>query len=134
MDTIRARVQPQLYKVAMSGFLEYESTEALFEKNHVAVDILIDVLTDRGFSVSYRRKLLPVPTRVDLRTGDVHAVRMWTHAFRITFPGGSVRDVKNLHSEASQRCAPAPLRRSCIRCIILAAGARAICTRNVACR
>ena len=37
-----------LYKVAMSGFLEFESSADLFEKNHVAVDIMIDVLTDRG--------------------------------------------------------------------------------------
>ena len=50
-----------------------------------------------------------VPVKVDLSTGDVHCARRCRHAFRITFPGGTVRDVKNLHSEASQRCAQSVL-------------------------
>jgi hypothetical protein len=104
LDQIRKRVKPILYKVAMSGFLEYESNAPLFEKNNIAVDIMIDVLTDRGFSVSYRRKLHTIPARIELKTGAIHTIRLWWHVFRITFPGGSVRDLKNLHSEASQRC------------------------------
>jgi hypothetical protein len=108
LDQIRKRVQPLLYKVAMSGFLEYETNAPLFEKNNIAVDIFIDVLTDRGFSVSYRRKLHTIPARVELKTGAIHTIRLWWHVFRITFPGGSVRDIKHLNSEASQRCASPP--------------------------
>jgi hypothetical protein len=77
MEAIRTKVQPLLYKVATSGFLEYESDEHLFEKNHVVIDVMIDVLTDRGFSVSYRRKLHAIPVKVDLTTGDIHTMRMW---------------------------------------------------------
>ena len=74
----------------------------LFPKNYFRKTIL-KIYT--GFSVSYRRKLHAIPTRVDLETGDIHTIRLWWHAFRITFPGGSVRDVQHLHSQASQRCA-----------------------------
>lgn len=103
LEEIRGKVTPLLYKVAMSGFLEFDTTAPLFEED-VAVDILIDVLTDRGFGVSYRRHLLSVPFKVDLQTGDISTRRACQHRFHITFPGGSVRDVQHMHSSASQRC------------------------------
>jgi hypothetical protein len=53
LEQIKMRVQPLLYKVAMSGFLEYESSDALFEKNPVAIDVMIDVRTTPGDTISW---------------------------------------------------------------------------------
>lgn len=107
---MKARLVPEIQRNAMAGFVQWHaapSTAALFERSALAVDIVIDVLTDRGFSVSHERRIESIPTRFDAATGDIHCRRFAWHVFRITFPGGTVRDVKQLHGEASARCAHA---------------------------
>ena len=47
-----------------------------------AVDMLIDVLSDRGFSVAHSGEERVVPERVDLKTGEVESRVELVHKFR----------------------------------------------------
>jgi hypothetical protein len=105
MDFLVQRTVPHLYKVAMSGFLELETKDSIFEKDSMAVRMLIDILTDRGFAASYIRRVDLLPVRIDMQTGEIYTRRLANHVFRITFPGGTVRDVRMLQSQSGARCA-----------------------------
>eukprot|EP00892_Ulva_mutabilis_P001962 jgi/Ulvmu1/11767/UM008_0181.1 len=94
---------PRICSNAMAGFVEFTSKDDVFEKQYGSCDMFIDVLTDRGFSVSYMRRVTPVPVRIDAATGEVHTRRSITHCFRIQFPGGTVRDVRNIQTQQSSK-------------------------------
>lgn len=95
---------PQICSNAMAGFVEFTSKDDVFEKQYGSCDMFIDVLTDRGFSVSYMRRVAPIPVRIDTTAGEVYSRRFITHVFRIQFPGGTVRDVRNIHTQLSSKC------------------------------
>ena len=75
---------PLLRRCALAGHAEYVTTNTLFS-SALAAKIMIDVLTDRGFSVGHRVLETVVPSRIDLETGAVECVRERAHVFRITF-------------------------------------------------
>lgn len=104
---------PQICSNAMAGFVEFTSKDDVFEKEYGSCDMFIDVLTDRGFSVSYMRRIAPVPVRIDAATGEVHTRRFVTHVFRIQFPGGTVRDVRNIQTQQSSKYAAPTLASTC---------------------
>ncbi len=55
----------------------------------MAVDMLIDVLSDRGFSVAHSAEERLVPERVDLKTGEIESRVELVHKFRwVGRPGG----------------------------------------------
>jgi hypothetical protein len=94
MSCIINEALPLLYMNAMSGHVEFSTTNCVFERNPNAVDMFIDVLTDRGFKVSHgSRDIGGDPVRVDTQTGVVHRTNtVPVHVFRISFGGGNVRE------------------------------------------
>eukprot|EP00983_Pelagomonas_calceolata_P101304 1158683-Pelagomonas_calceolata.AAC.6 len=63
---------PVLRESGMAGRVEYVSQLPLFTDHPRAAMMLIDVLTDRGFSVSHTADVLHVPESVDFKTGAIH--------------------------------------------------------------
>jgi hypothetical protein len=55
----------------MAGRVEYVSHRPVFTEHPRATMMLIDVLTDRGFSVSHTADVSHVPESIDLTTGTV---------------------------------------------------------------
>ncbi|KAK2079296.1 hypothetical protein QBZ16_002987 [Prototheca wickerhamii] len=62
-------------------------------ENVSAAEMLIDILTDRGFSVAHSEDQRVVPRRVDLATGEILCDSECVHVFRITFDKENVRDL-----------------------------------------
>lgn len=94
MTVIINEALPLLYSNAMAGHLEFSTKNCVFETSSNASDMFIDVLTDRGFKVSFtRREVEGYPVRVDPQTGAVQrSSTVPLHSFRISFPGGNVRE------------------------------------------
>lgn len=69
------------------------ATGVIEPKHASASDILIDILTDRGFSVAHAEEVRVVPRRVDLATGEISCDSECVHVFRITFDKENVRDL-----------------------------------------
>ena len=100
---------PLLRRCALAGHAEYVTTNTLFS-SALAAKIMIDVLTDRGFSVGHRVLETVVPSRIDLETGAIECVRERAHVFRITFERGVVRDVTATAIPATTHAADAAVR------------------------
>ena len=90
VDLISGEVVPLLRSSALAGFAEYTSRrgDELLE-SPLAQQMLIDVLTDRGFGVAHSEVEKVVPVRVDLSTGRIEVSRERKQVFRVTFERGS---------------------------------------------
>lgn len=93
IDLIDDEVLPLLRKCSLAGHAEFRTRHALLLDNSLAVDMLIDVLSDRGFSVAHSVEERVVPHSIDLKTGEIKNEIQDLHSFRITFDKENVRDL-----------------------------------------
>ena len=93
ISLIDTEIMPVLKQCSMAGHAEYRSRHPMLLSSHLAVDILIDVLTDRGFNVAHFVEDRLVPRRVDLNTGLIQTETEDVHSFRITFNKENIRDL-----------------------------------------
>ena len=85
INFIDSNVIPLLKQCSLAGHAEFKTRNPLLLQNPLAVDILIDVLTDRGFSVAHGQEERLKPLRMDLQTGQIVCEEEEIHNFRITF-------------------------------------------------
>lgn len=78
-------VLPVLKQCSLAGHAEFKTRHPLLLNNPLAIDILIDVLTDRGFSVAHAEEVRLKPHHVNLKSGDISCKEEAIHTFRITF-------------------------------------------------
>lgn len=90
---IDQEVLPILKRSGMTGEAVFTTDHSLFSSQPIAVDILIDVLSDRGFHVSYIPDVTRIPVKIDKQTGDIYHQTFVAHGFKIRFAVQSVRDV-----------------------------------------
>ena len=86
-------VLPLLKQCSLAGHAEFKSRHSVLLGNTLAVDMLIDVLSDRGFSVGHAVEDRVVPRRIDLASGEIMSDWEEVHSFRITFDKENVRDL-----------------------------------------
>ncbi|GMH36998.1 hypothetical protein BSKO_04871 [Bryopsis sp. KO-2023] len=85
-------VLPILRRCGMAGEAVYHTYDELFTEQPLAIDVFVDVLTDRGFHVSYQQTEERTPMKIDLTTGEVHSDVAILHRFKMTFEVSCVRD------------------------------------------
>lgn len=96
---IQRQVIPQLRRCALAGHAIFESTDSLFIDHPMATDMLIDILSDRGFSVAHQIKTQQVPVKVDT-DGIIESHTYAFQHFRISFEKPVVREKGRGPSEA----------------------------------
>lgn len=89
---IKTEIVPLLRRCGLAGHAEYVTKSPFFSLNPLTVDMIIDILADRGFNVDHVKEELVVPTRFDLKTGEITTRREELHRFRITFDVKGVRE------------------------------------------
>lgn len=92
IDRIMNDVLPVIRQSGLAGHAEYVTRSSFFTENPIAIDMLVDILTDRGFHVCYIREDSAVPERVDPKTGAVTTILKPCHKFRISFDARGPRD------------------------------------------
>ena len=93
ISLIDTEVMPVLKQCSMAGHAEYRSRHPLLLTSHLAVDMLIDILTDRGFNVAHFVEERLVPRQVDMKSGKILSEAEDVHSFRITFNKENIRDM-----------------------------------------
>lgn len=93
IQIIDDHVLPILRRSGMAGEATFVTRNSIFWTRPSTVDILTDVLSDRGYHVSYRPQIVQLPVRVNLQTGEIEHQQMVTHFFKIKFAVTSVRDL-----------------------------------------
>ena len=73
---------PLLKRCSLAGHASLRTHNPLFDRHNNAADMLIDVLSDRGFSVAYLYDFHPLPVSVDMTTGAVKTKMDGFHNFR----------------------------------------------------
>mmetsp|Transcript_26912 Transcript_26912/g.58761 ORF Transcript_26912/g.58761 Transcript_26912/m.58761 type:complete len:585 (+) Transcript_26912:197-1951(+) len=93
IDIITAEIMPVLRESGMSGQVEYVSDLRIFNDHPRTAQMLIDILTDRGFNASHSAEVEHVPVQVDLTTGLIKNRKETKHRFSISWDSRNVRDM-----------------------------------------
>ena len=90
VDFIQGKMMPIIKRYAVSGRAMINSEECLFE-DPVAIAILIDVFSERGFRASVDIHHQDIPMRFDLTTGEIKVRTKRVYRMTILFNGSKIR-------------------------------------------
>jgi adenylate kinase len=87
---IESDVVPIIVRHALAGRCVVKTDSALFE-DATTVDMVLDILAERGYHAVYQEHRTPVPQGVDLQTGVVTCADRIQHTFEIRFHPPEIR-------------------------------------------
>jgi adenylate kinase len=90
IEFIEAKMMPIVVRHAISGIANINTEDALFH-DPVALAMLIDVLSERGFHVTVDITRDWVPMRFDLQTGEIFSEKQKVYRFSVRFKSAQVR-------------------------------------------
>ena len=90
IEFIEQKVMPIVMRHAISGQADINSEEMLFD-DPVALAMLIDVFSERGFHATVDIHRQEIPNWVDLQTGEIHCRYKKVFRFSIRFKGSQIR-------------------------------------------
>ena len=87
---IEAQVVPVIVRHALAGQCVVKTDSALFE-DATTVEMVLDVLAERGYHAVYEEQRTAVPRSVDLTTGVITCAERGLHTFEIRFHPPEIR-------------------------------------------
>ena len=90
VDTIREKFMPIIVRHALSGRAHVNSEDSLF-RQPLALSMLIDIFSERGFHAVVDKHIQAVPERVDLTTGVIELRDKIVFRVQINFKGSEIR-------------------------------------------
>ncbi|MEM9237439.1 MAG: nucleoside monophosphate kinase [Verrucomicrobiota bacterium] len=90
VDFIQTRLMPTIERYAVSGRTMINTEDELFE-SPLALAILIDIFSERGFRASIDIQRTEVPERFDLETGRIETREKRVYSIMIMFRGSKIR-------------------------------------------
>ncbi len=90
VEFIQNKVQPIIERHAISGRTHINTENKLFH-DPVALSILIDIFSERGFHATVDLHKVEIPDRFDLQTGQIHCRVKKVFRIDIFFKGSEIR-------------------------------------------
>ncbi len=90
IELIESKMMPIVIRHAISGYCSINTENAILE-SPIALKMLIDVFSERGFHASVDLQRDEVPVRIDLKTGEVHCRQKKVFRIAIRFKGSEIR-------------------------------------------
>ena len=90
VELIITKFMPIITHHALSGLVHVNSEDAIFEEP-LAIPMLIDVFSERGFNAVVDKHIQEVPTRFDLTTGEVTCRPKVVYRIQLHFTASKVR-------------------------------------------
>ena len=87
---IKTKFIPIIQRHALSGRAHVNSEDPIFE-DPMAIAMLIDLFSERGFHAVVDKHIREVPDRVDLETGVIHSRTKVIYRIQIHFKGSKIR-------------------------------------------
>jgi adenylate kinase len=87
---IESSVVPTVVRHALAGRCVVKTESVLFE-DPTAVDMVLDILSERGYRAVYQEQRTPVPERLDPQTGTIACQDRIQHTFEIRFHTPEIR-------------------------------------------
>ena len=85
IEVINTEALPLLKRCSLAGHAELKTHNSLFSEHPLAADMLMDILTDRGFATAYFVDEQVVPEFIDMKTGKIKNRYEFLHHFRSGF-------------------------------------------------
>jgi adenylate kinase len=90
VEIIKAKFVPIITRHALSGRAIVTSEDPTLG-DPLALAMLIDIFSERGFNVTVDKRIQEVPDRVDLETGKIHVTSKSLYRVQIQFKGSQIR-------------------------------------------
>ncbi|MBC9889436.1 MAG: AAA family ATPase [Opitutae bacterium] len=90
IQIIRVKFMPIILRHAISGKAQINSENALFH-DPLALQILLDVFSERGYHTTIDVRKVEVPERVDLKTGAILLAVKRIYKFQVRYAGSEIR-------------------------------------------
>ena len=87
---IQDKILPIVFRHAISGLASVNSEDKLLH-NDLALAMLIDIFSERGFHAVVDLHRIEIPERVDLKTGKIHCREKKVFRISIRFQGSEIR-------------------------------------------
>src|ERR1700736_64403 len=90
IEFLEAKIMPIVVRHAISGVANVNSEDLLFE-DPVALAMLIDVFSERGFHATVDVTRVGVPLHIDLQTGKIYSEEKKVFRFNVRFRNAEIR-------------------------------------------
>ncbi|WP_411828174.1 nucleoside monophosphate kinase [Luteolibacter sp. AS25] len=90
VDFVYEKMMPTIKRYAVTGRARISTEDAMF-RNPVALAMLIDVHSERGFKAMVDIRRQEIPSRFDLETGEIHTRVKTVYRITIFFKGSKIR-------------------------------------------
>ncbi len=90
VNMIRDKFMPIIVRHALSGRAQINSEDPLFY-NPLALSMLIDIFSERGYHAVVDKHLQQIPLRVDLQTGAIELCDKIIYRVQVNFKGSEIR-------------------------------------------
>lgn len=90
VNLIRDRFMPIIIRHALSGRAHVNTEEEIFQ-DPLAISMLIDVFSERGFHAVVDKHIREVPEHIDLETGKIHTRAKIIYRIQIHFKPSDIR-------------------------------------------
>ena len=90
VEIIKTKFVPIIRRHALPGRSIVTSEDPTFA-DPLALAMLIDIFSERGFNATVDKRIQEVPERVDLETGKIHVMAKSIYRIQIQFKGSEIR-------------------------------------------
>jgi adenylate kinase len=90
VELIKTKFMPIIQRHALSGRSIVNSEDPLFD-DPLALSMLIDIFSERGFHAVVDKHIQEIPERIDLATGEIQSRTKAVYRIQITFKGSEIR-------------------------------------------
>lgn len=90
VQIIKTKFMPIITRHALSGRSIVNTEDPIFA-DPLALAMLIDIFSERGFNATVDKRIQEVPDRVDLETGTIHVTTKAVYRIQIQFKGSEIR-------------------------------------------
>ncbi len=90
VNIIHSKFMPIIQRHALSGRAQVNTEDPLFH-NPLALSMLIDIFSERGFHAVVDKHIQDIPNRFDLQTGSIELRQQIIYRVQINFKGSQIR-------------------------------------------
>jgi adenylate kinase len=90
VELVTTKFMPIITRHALSGRAHVNSEDPIFNEP-LAIPMLIDIFSERGYHAVVDKHIQDVPVRVDLNTGEIKCRSKVVYRIRITFEASKIR-------------------------------------------
>lgn len=90
VNVIHSKFMPIVQRHALSGRAQVNTEDPLFH-NALALSMLIDIFSERGFHAVVDKHIQDVPHRIDLQTGSIELREKTIYRVQVNFKGSQIR-------------------------------------------